>query len=76
LFQLDDVLSSDSTIVIYVLINISFPKLNNQTKLFKILKCKVHEYVSQLTSTPMANLFCSCKSRKRQSKFINYEVKF
>jgi len=29
-FQLYDVLWSDSTVVIYVLINISFPKLNNQ----------------------------------------------
>jgi len=29
-FQLYDVLRFDSTAVIYVLINISFPKLNNQ----------------------------------------------
>jgi len=28
------------------------------------LKYKVHEYVSQLTSTLKAELFCSCKRRK------------
>jgi len=43
-------------------LSISSPKLKN--KFFKILKYKVHEYVSQLTSTPKAELFCSCKRRK------------
>jgi len=36
MFKLCDVLRFDSTVVIYVLINISFPKLNNQNnQIFK-----------------------------------------
>jgi len=33
-------------------------------KYFKIWKIRVHEYASGLTSTPKAELFCSCKRRK------------
>jgi len=61
-FQLYDVLRFDSTVDIYLLINISSPKLKN--KYFKISKHRVHQYVSGLTSTPKAELFCSCKRRK------------
>jgi len=61
-FQLHDVLRFDSAVVINVLINISFPKLNNQ--IFLISMLRVHEYTSGLTSTPKAELFCSCKCRK------------
>ena len=61
-FQLHDVLRFDSTAVINVLVNISSPKLNNQN--FKISKHTVHKYASGLTSTPKAELFCSCKRRK------------
>jgi len=43
-FQLYDVLRFDSTVVIDVLMNISYPKLNNQ--IFKIPKHIVHEYTS------------------------------
>jgi len=71
-FQLYDALRFDSTVVInvvnsivvkytVVLINISSPKLNSQ--LF-ISKLRAHEYISGLTSTPKAELFCSCKCRK------------
>jgi len=69
-FQLYDLLRLDSTVVIYILINISSPKL---TKYFKILKHRVHEYASGLTSTPKAELFCSCVTIK--SKYVNYKVK-
>jgi len=61
-FQLHDVLRFDSAVVINVLINISSPKLKKQ--FFKNFKYKVHGYVSQLTSTSKAELFCSCKRRK------------
>jgi len=54
-FQCYDVLRFDSTVVIYVLINISSPKLNNQKS--KISKHRVHEYASGLTSTPKAELY-------------------
>jgi len=59
-FQLYDVLRFDSTVVINVLINISTPKLHKQFFSFR----RVHEYTSALTSTPKAELFCSCKRRK------------
>jgi len=61
-FQLYDVLRFHSTVVINVLINISSQKLNNH--FFLISKLRVHEYASGLTSTPKAELFCSCKHRK------------
>jgi len=37
---------------------------------FLISKLRVHEYISGLTSTPKAELFCSCKRWKfiRQNK--------
>ena len=39
----------------------------------------MHEYTSGSTSTPKAELFCSCKRRKfigqEKSKFVNYKVK-
>jgi len=39
----------------------------------------VHEYASELTATPKAELFCSCKRRKYigqiKSIFLNYKVK-
>jgi len=38
-FHLCDVLRFDSTVVINILINISSPKLNNQTFLIRSLEC-------------------------------------
>jgi len=58
-FQLYDVLRFDSTEVINVLINISSQKLNIQ--IFLIVKLRVHEYTSELTSTPKAEIFAFCK---------------
>jgi len=52
-FKLYDVLRFDSTVVIYVL-----------TISFFISKLRVHKYTSGLTSTPRAELFCSCKRWK------------
>jgi len=63
-FQLYDVLKVDSTVVIYVLINMLYHPRCQATKYFKISKHEVHEYASGLTSTPKAELFCSCKRRK------------
>ena len=60
-FQLYDILRFDSTVVINVLINISSPKLNNQIFFSKF---RGHEHTFGLTSTPKAELFCSCKRRK------------
>jgi len=54
-------LTLDSTVVINVLINTSSPKLK---PVFFISKHRVHEYLSELTSTPHAELFCTCKRRK------------
>ena len=72
-----DVLRFDYTVVTYVLINISVPKLNNQ--IFQNSKHRVHEYASGLTTTPKAELFCCCKPRKfigqNKVKFANYKVK-
>jgi len=61
LFQLHLVLRFVSTVVISVLINISFQK---QTNFAKFLKLRVHEYTSGFTLTLMAELFHSCKSTK------------
>jgi len=61
-FQLYDALRLDSTVVINVFINVTSPKLYNQ--FFLILKFGVHEYASGLTSTPKAELLCSCKLKK------------
>jgi len=60
-FQLYDVLMFDSTVVIYVFINISPPKLN--IPMFFKFRSRVHKYASGLTSTPKAESFCSCKWR-------------
>ena len=60
-FQLYDALRLDSTAFINVLINITSPKLSNQ---FFFISSTVHEYASDLISTPKAELFCSCKRRK------------
>jgi len=49
----------DSTVVINVFINIPSPNL-----IIFILKLRVHEYASGLTSTPKAEFFFSCKHRK------------
>jgi len=68
-FQLYDVLRFGSTVVINVLINISFPKLNNQA--FKNFEA------SGLTSKPKAELFCYCKCRKFiDQNFLIIESKF
>jgi len=48
-FQLHGVHSFDCTVFINVLINISYLKLNNRFSKFRSM---VHEYVSQLTTTP------------------------
>jgi len=60
-FQLYDVLRFESAVVINVLINISSP---NTTKYFLISKLTVHEHTYGLTTTPKAELLCSCKRRK------------
>jgi len=52
MFQLYDALRFDSTVFVYVLINISSPKLT--TKSFQISKHREYEYASGLTSTPKA----------------------
>jgi len=76
-FQLHDVLRFDSTVVIYVLFNISYPRL--KTNYFKISEHRVHEYASGLTSTLKAESFCRCKRRKfigqNKAKFANHKVK-
>jgi len=62
-FQLHDVLRFDSSVFINVLINISsIPKVKHP--IFFISKHRVHEFVSGLTSTPKAEIFCSSKRRK------------
>jgi len=61
-FQLDDVLRFDSNVVINVLINMSSLKVKQP--IFFILKHRVHEYASELNSTPKAELFCSWKGKK------------
>jgi len=61
-FQLNDVLRFDSTAQYnYIVINVLFNKLNNK---FFLFRSRMHKYASGLTSTPKAELFCSCKHRK------------
>jgi len=62
-FQLYDVLRFDSTVVINVAyISMCHPQ-SQTAKFFRILKFRVHEYASGLTSTSRAELFCNCKRR-------------
>jgi len=61
-FQLCDVLRFDSTVVINILINKSYPKLNNQ--FFFISNHSEDECIPGLTSTPMAELFCQLQTQK------------
>jgi len=56
-----DVLRFESIAVIVVLSNMLFQELNNQ--FFLNSKHSVHVYAFGLTSTPKAELFCSCKRR-------------
>jgi len=58
-FKLYDGFRFDSTVVINVFINIPSPNL-----IIFILKLRVPEYASGLTSTPKAEFFFSCKHRK------------
>jgi len=55
---------SDLTLLhVLMYLSIYHPQ-SETTNCFQISKLTVHEYASGLTSTPKAEIFCSCKHRK------------
>jgi len=77
-FSLYDILRLDSTVVINVSINTAclLPKIKQPNPSSKYC-CILHEYASELTSTPKGKLFCKfCNCLLRGDKWLMVETHY